>query len=110
MNSFWKFGWTLLAVLMIVSGAWATAINTSALSQNGWYSDDTRADDAGLVPLGTSLVSPTLTDLPESASGNAAHDAKILEQLIFGAASGTVPSGTYPGAVRLFLIPANPGK
>ena len=95
--------------------AWAVPINTSALSQNGWFSDDTRADtaDAG-VPLavGDNLVSPTLTDNPEAtASGNAAHDPYIQGQIQFGDAPPTVPAGTHMGAVHLAIAPGcNPGK
>ena len=80
----------------------AAEVNTSALSLNGWFSDDTRADGLGTQSAGTNLISPTLTDDPEaSASGNAAHDADILGQIMFGPAPGVVPFGTHPGAVHL---------
>ena len=60
----------------------AQELNTSALSQNGWFSDDTRADGSGAFPAGTNLISPTLTAAPEGASlaANPLHNADILGQ------------------------------
>jgi len=80
----------------------AGTINTSELSQNAWFSDDTRADGTGTQAAGTNLVSDTLTDDPEAtATGIPAHDADIVNQIIFGPAPGTVPPGTHTGAVHL---------
>ena len=75
----------LLAVFLIlplgVTTATAAEQNTGALSDNGWFSDDTRADGTGTQSAGTNLISPTLTDDPEgSASGLLAHDADIIQQ------------------------------
>jgi len=87
----------------------AHAQNTSQLSENGWFSDDTRADGFGTEPVGTNLISPTLTDDPEAgASGTATHDADIQRQITFGAAPGTVPAGTHRGAVH-YAIGAGAG-
>jgi hypothetical protein len=81
-------------------------INTRELSENGWFSDDTRADGTGTEAAGTNLISDTLTDDPEAtASGTSAHDADILNQITFGPAAGTVPAGTHTGAVHLTIAP-----
>ena len=77
-------------------------VNTAALSQNGWYSDDTRADGSGGQSAGTNLISPTLTDDPEASSdGVPAHDADILNQISFGAAPVPPPAGEHSGSVHL---------
>ncbi len=84
---------------------------TSQLSQNGWYSDDTRADGLGAELAGTNLVSDQLTDDPEaSASGTSAHDADITRQISFGPAPGTVPAGTHRGSVHLTIGATGAGK
>lgn len=86
------------------------AQNTSQLSEQGWYSDDTRADGQGPNPTGTDLVSPTLTDDPEaSASGNPAHDPDIRRQIQFGPAPAGVPRGKHRGAVHLRIGPSGAG-
>ncbi len=93
---------------VFVGGAPVTALaqNTSQLSQNGWYSDDTRADGLGSQSAGTNLVSDTLTDDPEAtASGTSAHNADIRRQISFGAAPGVIPAGTHRGAVHLTIAP-----
>ncbi|MBI1383254.1 MAG: hypothetical protein GC161_19515 [Planctomycetaceae bacterium] len=98
----------LLGPALLAGVATAQDINTSALSQNGWYSDDTRADGSGAFPSNTNLVSPTLTDAPEAADPlkfNALHDADIAGQISFQPAPGTVPPGTWLGSVRLFIDP-----
>lgn len=101
-------------IVAICSGpiALAAEVNTAGLSQNGWYSDDTRADGSGTQSQGTNLRSDTLTDDPEAtASGSAAHDADINQQIVFGAAPGTVPFGTHPFAVNLNIaVGAGGGK
>ncbi|MFT7484190.1 MAG: hypothetical protein ACI9F9_000030 [Candidatus Paceibacteria bacterium] len=93
-----------LAVLIGAQTNLALGQNTSQLSENGWYADDTRADGLGGQALGTNLVSPTLTDNPEAgASGNAAHDVDITRQISFGTAPGSPPAGTHRGSVRLTI-------
>jgi len=101
----------LLSALALCSTGVA-AQNTSQLSENGWFSDDTRADGLGSEPAGTNLISPTLTDDPEAtASGTSAHDADIRRQITFGPAPGTVPAGTHRGALHLSIAPgAGAGK
>lgn len=104
------------ALLLLVSLAGtqagsAFAQTTDQLSQNGWYSDDTRADGTGTEAAGTNLVSNLLTDDPEAtASGTAAHNADINGQIQFGEAPGVVPSGTHRGAVNLTLGANGAGK
>ena len=94
------------ASLFIIATSGVHAQNTSQLSENGWFSDDTRADGLGAESAGTNLISPALTDDPEaSASGSAAHDADIRRQIKFGPAPGTVPVGTHRGAVHLSIAP-----
>lgn len=95
--------WALLA-------APVGAQNTSNLGQNGWFSDDTRADGTGTQVAGTNLVSPTLTDLPEATGASATHDADIRNQIRFLAAPGVVPAGTYPGALHLRIGASGSGK
>ncbi|HEX5010736.1 MAG TPA: hypothetical protein VFY71_10060, partial [Planctomycetota bacterium] len=74
-------------------------VNIGSLADDGWYSDDTRADGSGTQSAGTNLVSPLLTDNPEAtASGNPAHDADIFHQIQLGSAPGVVPAGTGGGA------------
>jgi hypothetical protein len=93
----------LLAAATAFTAA-APAQNTGQLSENGWYSDDTRSDGAGAVAVGTNLISPSLTDDPEgTASGLAAHNAEINRQIVFGAAPGVVPTGTHRGAVHMAI-------
>lgn len=100
----------LLCALAVASTAAASTIQTSQLSQNGWYSDDTRADGTGSEAAGTNLISPTRTDDPEgSASGTIAHDADILNQISF-AEDTSVPGGTFPGHVRMTIGPSGSGK
>lgn len=106
--------WTLIlaALLLAAAGpAGAAEVNVQALADDGWYSDDTRADGTGTQPAGTNLVSPTLTDDPEAtASGNPAHDADILAQILFGAPPVAPPTGTHPAAVHLQIGPSGSGK
>lgn len=87
-------------------------INTSALSENGWFSDDTRADGTGSEAIGTNLISDTLTDDPEAtASGSPTHDGDILLQIPFvGPAPGVVPAGTHPHAVHMTIAGTPSGK
>ncbi|MFO0873085.1 MAG: HYR domain-containing protein [Phycisphaerales bacterium] len=101
---------SIVAACALTSPLAASEVNTSALSQNGWFSDDTRADGTGTQPAGTNLKSNTLTDLPEQTSGTALHDADILAQIIFGVAPGTVPVTTHGGAVHLRIGPSGSGK
>ena len=103
----------VLALLILpgLQASQAFAQNTSQLSENGWFSDDTRADGLGANPAGTNLVSTMLTDDPEAtASGTAAHDADIRRQITFGPAPGVVPAGTHAGAVHLRIGPSASGK
>jgi len=95
--------WALLA-------APVGAQNTSTLAQNGWFSDDTRADGTGAQVAGTNLISPTLTAMPEASGGLAAHDADIRNQIRFLAAPGAVPVGTNPGALHLRIGASGSGK
>ena len=101
-----------LLALVMAGVAHAAEINTSALSLNGWYSDDTRADGTGTQSAGTNLISPTLTDDPEAtALGNPAHDADILNQILFGLPPVAPPVGTHPAAVHLRIAAGVvPGK
>lgn len=102
----------LLSVGFLVAPLQAQEINTSALSQNGWFSDDTRADGSGAFPAGTNLISPSLTAAPEGASlaANPLHDADILGQIQFLPAPGTVPALTHKGAVNLNIAASGSGK
>lgn len=106
----------VLTVALALTGAVtapisAQEINTNALSENGWFSDDTRADGSGTEVAGTNLVSDTLTDDPEAtASGTPAHDADIEGQIAFVPAPGTVPAGTHDGSVHLFIDATTAGK
>jgi len=79
--------WSFLCVLaLLIIAAWVSAadVNTNLIGNNGWFSDDTRADGSGTQPEGTNLISDTLTDDPEAtASGSSAHDTDILAQAIF---------------------------
>ena len=99
------------AFALVASGGVAQEVNTSALSENGWYSDDTRADGTGTESAGTNLISDTLTDDPEAtASGTSAHDADIQAQIAFGDAIGAEPAGTFGGAVHLQIGASGSGK
>ncbi|MFT4541792.1 MAG: hypothetical protein ACI841_002368 [Planctomycetota bacterium] len=105
-----RLGLILTAGIATTTGQ-ALAQNTSQLSENGWYSDDTRADGLGAQPAGTNLISPQLTDDPEAtAVGTVAHDADIQRQISFGAAAGTVPAGTHRGAVHMTIGATGSGK
>lgn len=97
--------------------ATSAQVNTSELSENGWFSDDTRADGTAVMPeaVGTDLVSPMLTDDPEASSGDATvdHDDDILSQIDFVLFGPPVapPDGEWPGAVHLTIADAvNDGK
>jgi len=106
-----KFPLRTLAVCLLATPLAAQEINTSALSQNGWFSDDTRADGSGSVAEGLNLISDTLTDDPEaSGSGTSTHDADINDQILFAPAAGTVPFGTHLGAVQLRIDGGGGGK
>ena len=97
--------------IFAIGAAPAFGQNTSQLSENGWFSDDTRADGLGAEVAGTNLISDTLTDDPEAgASGSAAHNADIQRQISFGAAPGVVPAGTHRGAVHLTIGATGAGK
>jgi hypothetical protein len=104
----------LLAVALattLTSPLTAQEVNTKLLSQNGWYSDDTRADGSGSETAGTNLISNTLTDDPEAtASGVPTHNSDINGQIGFGPAPGTVPAATHGGAVHLFIDGGASGK
>jgi hypothetical protein len=54
-------------------------VNTSTLSENGWFSDDTCADGSGSEPAGTNLVSDTPTDDPEGTGSGTASSTGIPE-------------------------------
>jgi HYR domain len=96
-----------IAAACAIAGPLAAAdVNVPVLGQNGWFSDDTRADGSGSNPAGTNLKSDTLTDAPENATGTPLHNADILAQIVFGAAPGTVPAMTYGGAVHLKVAPS----
>ena len=106
-----KTSCVLLAALAGASTSTAFAQNTSQLAENGWYSDDTRADGEGFEAAGTNLVSDLLTDDPEAtAVGTSAHNADITRQISFGEAPGTVPAGTHRGAVHLAIGANGSGK
>ena len=102
----------LVLVFCAAGSTFAAEINTPALSQNGWYSDDTRADGTASQSVGVNLISDTLTDDPEaSASGSATHDPDIDNQILFELAPGTVPGGTHLYAVHMTIADGvNPGK
>lgn len=101
----------LLAAAVLAWTSHASAqVNTGQLTENGWFSDDTRADGEGAVAAGTNLISTLLTDAPESGVGVAAHDVEIMRQIAFGAAPGVVPAGTWPGAVHLAIGASGSGK
>jgi len=99
-------------VLALLVAAPVAAQTTGRLSENGWYADDVRADGTGASIAGTNLISPTLTDAPESASmaANPMFNAEIASQIRFLPAPGTVPSGTFLGAVNLRIGPNAAGK
>lgn len=92
--------------------ATSAQVNISALSENGWFSEDTRADGTAVMPepVGTDLVSPTLTDDPEGSSGDATvdHDDDILNQIDFVPFGPPVapPDGEWQGAVHLQIADA----
>ncbi len=103
-----RFIATPLALVLAATAAgplFAQDVNSNALSENGWFSDDTRADGSGILTQGTNLISPTLTAAPEGASPMAMSlfDADILDQIVFGQAPGTVPVATHLGAVQLMI-------
>jgi hypothetical protein len=100
----------LAAACALGAPLYAADVNSASLSQNGWYSDDTRADGTGVSLAGTNLVSPTLTAAPESGSGSALFDPEILAQIIFGYAPGTVPAFEHTGAAHLKIGPSSSGK
>ena len=92
------------AAVLLGAMSGVAQVNIGSLADDGWYSDDTRADGSGTQPAGTNLVSPLLTDNPEAtASGNPAHDADIFRQIQLGAAPGVVPAGTWGGALHLSI-------
>lgn len=125
-NRFFRFSnrgfSTVLATTIVVScAAWlhAAAINTSTLSQNDWYSDDTRAilTQDGFAD-GTNLIGLTKTDLGTGASpaaGVAGHDAAIDEHIIFSTPTSNQPptappGGTHQGVANLTLEDSVSGK
>lgn len=87
----------------------STRIHTTRLGENGWFSDDTRADGTAPkpAPTGEDLVSPTLTDDPEGSSGDATadHDDDILNQIEFELFGPPVapPADQWQGAVHLTI-------
>lgn len=86
----------------------SATVPVTQLSENGWFSDDTRADGTAskAEPAGTDLVSPTLTDDPEaSADGTAAHDDDILNQIdfLFFGPPVAPPADEHQGAVHLTI-------
>ncbi|GJM23165.1 MAG: hypothetical protein DHS20C15_30800 [Planctomycetota bacterium] len=106
MNSRFSFKRTLTGLVAVAAlGAVPVAaqeVNSQSLSENGWFSDDTRADGFGSEAAGTNLISDTLTDDPEgSASGVSTHDADINSLISFVPAPGSAPAGTHLGAVHL---------
>ena len=106
MKAFGAWCTAVCLVLASTSSAFAAEVNVSQLGENGWYSDDTRADGSGaILPSGTNLISPTLTDAPEGTSGaaTAAHDADILSQILLGAPPVAPPPTEHQNAVRLFI-------
>lgn len=100
----------LTSALLLAGSVSGQLINTSELSENGWYSDDTRADGTGSESAGTNLVSDTLTDAPEGTTGTAAHDADFLNQVLLGAASGAVPLGTFKSAAHMRIGPSGSAR
>jgi hypothetical protein len=100
-----------MCLAVMTATATAAEINTDTLGENGWFSDDTRADGDGTEAVGTNLISDTLTDDPEAtASGTSAHDADITRQITFVPAPGTPPAGTFEGAVHLIIGATGAGK
>lgn len=106
--------WSVLsraAAFAVLASATALAqVQVTSLADDGWYSDDTRADGTGTQSAGTNLKSTVLTDMPEAGAGNPAHDADILAQIAFVDAPGSVPSGTWPAALHLVIGPSGSGK
>lgn len=104
----------MVSLAVVAAPAPAADLNTNLLAVNGWFSDDTRADGTGTQVEGTDLVSPTLTDDPEAtASGNPAHDADILAQVVIGDGAPPVapPAAEWQyGAHLLIAAGSNPGK
>jgi len=94
----------IATIVLLGSAAGLAQVNVGSLADDGWYSDDTRADGSGtILPAGTNLKSPLLTAAPESGTGSSTHDADIMGQIMFGSAPGTVPAGTWQGSVHLFI-------
>ena len=103
-------GLMCVAAFVLGSGTAFGAVNITALGDNqsstlygrGWGSDDTRADSQSSSSAGTNLIGLTKTDQPEATDGpgTAAMDAEIDFYISFGAAPGTVPTGTWAGAVK----------
>ncbi len=98
------------AVLLLLAFTLQAQVSVTSLADDGWYSDDTRADGAGTQVAGTNLKSMVLTDAPENASGLVAHEADIFSQISFVTAPGTVPSGTWPAALHLKIGASASGK
>ena len=96
-------------LILLGASAGLAQVNVTSLADDGWYSDDTRADGSGAIAVGTNLKSTILTAAPESGSGVPTHDQDIMEQILLGAAAGTVPTGTWQGAVNLFIDGADGG-
>ena len=80
-------------------------ISSQALGENGWFSDDTRADGSGTQTAGTNLISPTYTDAPEGTSMDAdsAFDSDILDQIDFNPGITSPPANEWQGAANLTI-------
>lgn len=103
---------TALASLLgaLAFAPYAAAQNSSQLAENGWFSDDTRADGTGSEAAGANLISTGLTDAPEGPTGSTVGDSDLRSQISFGPAPGVVPAGTHRGAIHLDIGPSGSGK
>jgi len=110
MRRSWSVGFRIASALLLGAFSLHAQVAVTSLADDGWYSDDTRADGFGTQPANTNLKSMVLTDAPENASGLPANEADMFSQISFGVAPGTVPSGTWPGAVHLKIGNDGSGK
>jgi hypothetical protein len=104
---------TILAIGLGASLSPAATLHVNDFGVGGWYSDDTRADGAGLLSAGTNLIGLTSTDAPEGP-GSALHDAEIRKQIQFLPAAAlpvAAPNGTnQAGALHLEIANSGSGK
>ncbi len=107
---------SLCVLILLGSAIWSSAadVNSNLLGNNGWFSDDTRADGSGTQAEGENLISDTLTDDPEAtASGSNTHDGDILAQAVVGDGAPPVapPVGEWTYGAHLVITgAANLGK